>query len=472
MTKSSNNDRNTTETPDLIADSTNAFSVYLLDVGRKQYGDAALCRFGEVSVFIDGAHRGNYEDEGSHRSIPKQLSYLLDQPGQTSTVDLLICSHLHDDHIGCLPELVKFNRLRARFALVIDPIFRWGEAGADVAVNASPAARALMEALSEEPRDDIAQDSFTELMADSETLYERYTRMLTTLEQRGTTVLRYGTDSIEPLQAYLQGKSVGMEIIGPRERDLPICARHILDWQRDMLDRIESGLQADSVSDPLSIYREIVGQMFSADAPRSSGSFINLESLVVVFRYRQKNFLFTGDMQMADAETDDPDLREGREILLSKIKDRAPYEFVKLAHHGSWNGFSEEVLSNLKNTTLLGLCTGSESGHHPAPTVLQLLRSHTDDLTWVRTDRNGQVKMNFAGNEPDIKLSDGDFNDDSAPVGAHHDEALTPGAADAASLRSARAGALAIDGSEENLTLTIPKRARRVTISIELNPEN
>ena len=463
--------RNANEASNLAADSTNPFSVNLLDVGTKQYGDAVLCRFGDVSVFIDGAHRGNYEDDGSHRSIPKQLRYLLGQPGQTSTVDLLICSHLHDDHIGCLPELVKFNKLRARFALVIDPIFRWGDADADVAVNASPAARALMEALSEEPRDDIDQDSFTELMADSETLYERYTRMLTTLEQRGTTVLRYGTDSIEPLQAYLQSKSVGMEIVGPRESDLPICARHILDWQRDMLDQIEGGLSADSVSDPLSIYREIVGQMLAADAPRSSGSFINLESLVVVFSYHQKNFLFTGDMQMADAETDDPDLREGREILLSKIRDRAPYEFVKLAHHGSWNGFSEEVLSSLENTTLLGLCTGSNSGHHPAPAVLQLLKSHTDDLTWVRTDRNGQVKMNFAGNQPDVRVSYGNYNDYSAPGGPHHDEALTPGAAEA-SLVSAGAGALAINGTEGSLTFSIPKRARRITVSMELSDED
>jgi beta-lactamase superfamily II metal-dependent hydrolase len=210
--------------------------------------------------------------------------------------------------------------------------------------------------------------------------------------------------------------------------------------------------------------------MYAADAPRSSGSFINLESLVLVFRYLNKNFLLTGDMQMADAETDDPDLREGREVLLSKIREHAPYEFVKLAHHGSWNGFSEEVLSNLGNTTLLGLCTGSESGHHPAPAVLELLKSHKDTLTWVRTDRNGQVKMNFAGNEPEIQLSYGEFNDFRPPAGAQHDEAFVSGAADELSPRKTSAQTTA--ALDENITVTVPRRARQITLSIELNPES
>jgi beta-lactamase superfamily II metal-dependent hydrolase len=443
----------------------------LLDVGTKQYGDAVLCRFGNVSVLIDGAHRGNYEDDGTHPSLPRQLRYLLGQPAATTQVDLVVCTHLHDDHIGCLPELVKFNKLGARFALVIDPKFRWGDDDADLTLNASPTSLALVEALSEEPRENIDQDVFNELMADGETLYDRYTRMLTTLEQRGTTVIRYGTDSIQPLQTYLQSKSVDMQILGPRESDLPICARHIREWQRDMLDRIENSLASDSFATPLSIYQDIANQMIAADTARSSGSFINLESLVLVFRYRDKNFLLTGDMQMADAETDDPDLREGREVLLSNITDHAPYEFVKLAHHGSWNGFSEEVLSNLGNTTLLGLCTGSESGHHPAPSVLQLLRSHTDDLTWVRTDRNGQVKMNFAGDEPEIDLSYGNFNDYRPPAGAQHDEAFVPGAADELSLRTA-SSPQSTDSLGENITLTVPRRARQITVSIELNPEN
>lgn len=455
----------------LSSDLSSPFGVHLLDVGTKQYGDAVLCRFGDVSVLVDGAHRGNYQDDGTHPSLPRQLRYLLGQSGTTTEVDLVVCTHLHDDHIGCLPELVKFNKLSARFALVIDPKFRWGDDNADLTLNASPTSLALVEALSEEPRENIDQDVLNTLMADGETLYDRYTRMLTTLEQRGTTVIRYGTDSVQPLQTYLQSKSVEIQVLGPRESDLPICARYIREWQRNMLDRIESSLTSDSLATPLSIYQDNANQMMAADMARSSGSFINLESLVLVFRYRDKNFLLTGDMQMADAETDDPDLREGRDVLLANIRDHAPYEFVKLAHHGSWNGFSEEVLSSLGETTLLGLCTGSESGHHPAPSVLELLKSHTDDLTWVRTDRNGQVKMNFAGDEPEIDLSYGNLNDYRPPAGAQHDEAFVSDAADALSVRT-MSSPQSTNGAGENITVTVPRRARQITVSIELNPEN
>ncbi|MDI3288205.1 hypothetical protein [Polyangium sp. 15x6] len=37
----------------------NPFTITLLDVGAEQYGDAVLCRFGGISVLIDGAHPGD-----------------------------------------------------------------------------------------------------------------------------------------------------------------------------------------------------------------------------------------------------------------------------------------------------------------------------------------------------------------------------------------------------------------------------
>ena len=35
--------------------------MHLLDVGRREYGDAVLCQLGTKSVLIDGAHKGDQE---------------------------------------------------------------------------------------------------------------------------------------------------------------------------------------------------------------------------------------------------------------------------------------------------------------------------------------------------------------------------------------------------------------------------
>jgi hypothetical protein len=58
---------------------TGGFAVHLLDVGPDEYGDAVLCRFGDVSILIDGAHPGDHRSKDGHPSIPQQLETLLDQ---------------------------------------------------------------------------------------------------------------------------------------------------------------------------------------------------------------------------------------------------------------------------------------------------------------------------------------------------------------------------------------------------------
>src|SRR6266850_131652 len=85
-----------------------SFKIHLLDVGPTKYGDAILCQFGSRSVLIDGAHPGNYKDYGpEHPSLQSQIASLLGQSSDHVRVDLLIVTHAHSDHIGCLSYLVN-----------------------------------------------------------------------------------------------------------------------------------------------------------------------------------------------------------------------------------------------------------------------------------------------------------------------------------------------------------------------------
>src|SRR6187455_1837116 len=70
----------------------------MLDVGKTKYGDCLLVRHDQRSILIDGAHPGDTV------SIRAQLASLLQHPPPFA-VDLLVVTHCHLDHIGCLPAL-------------------------------------------------------------------------------------------------------------------------------------------------------------------------------------------------------------------------------------------------------------------------------------------------------------------------------------------------------------------------------
>lgn len=185
-------DASARETTEGLTDAASDIKVHLLDIGsgkKHQYGDCLLCQFGDVSVLIDGGHRGD-ED-----LVLGQLEQLL---GRTSpvTVALIIVTHPHDDHIGCLPSLVAQGALKADWALVCDPQYRWGApgdtdndfAGRDARV------RGVVEAALEHDRTVLDDDTLTGFIANVASLETSYRTMLAQLKKaaRGSCATRTG----------------------------------------------------------------------------------------------------------------------------------------------------------------------------------------------------------------------------------------------------------------------------------------
>jgi beta-lactamase superfamily II metal-dependent hydrolase len=387
--------------------------VHFLDVGEREYGDAVLCQLGGTTVLIDGAHPGDQIGGGGHPGIPEQLKALLETRAEPVHVDLLIVTHAHQDHIGCLPHLVAHGLLAADWALVADPGLGWGRTpGDDAASGVDARVRNVVAALREEPPSPEADDrALAQVIADAVSLEQSYTGMLRTLADAGTRVVRFGRDDPAALLEAFAG--VGLEILGPSEAQLLLCADTIAERTQDAVGAVSDALvRTDAAAETdTALFRSLLRSAADgADATSRPGPAINLQSIVTAFRFGDVKLLFAGDMQFADPQIANAQLEGEVGALRERIRAAAPFSLVKLSHHGSDNAFDAELLAELGATPLFGICAGEDSMSHPNPRVLRLLDAERDRLRWVRTDHNGLSTVTFDG-QITVTPAHGELND-------------------------------------------------------------
>ena len=114
----------------------------------------------------------------------------------------------------------------------------------------------------------------------------------------------------------------------------------------------------------------------------------------------------------------------------------APFDFVKLGHHGSFNACSEDLLTAYNDTIEYGICVGEFSKTHPDPDkVLPLLAARSRQIQWLRTDYNrlcgftwsaagGVEFFKEAGRLNDTRKNEFDLGGRLAGVGGGEDRIL------------------------------------------------
>ena len=447
--------------------------VHLLDCGPQKYGDALLVRLGDVSILVDGAHPGDWQPKDGHPGMPAQLEEILGgEPPYPIT--LLIVSHAHQDHIGCLPRLVDDNVIRVDWALLGDPDHGWGR---DPAVQPVPGQDArtgrVIAALREEPFDPHHDGDIEEFLTDASTLLDKYERMIETLDARSTNVVYYGWDDHQPLIDALAVSGVGLQILGPSLDQLALAAAALSDGLDAMRDGLELHFASDSAATDADAYRKLISGL---DASRQ-GNLVNLQSLVTAFEYDGKKLLLTGDMQFVDPGAGWA-LREEVNRLRQSIEEAGPFDFAKLAHHGSDNAVDGAFLDEV-GAGVVGICAGEHSKHHPSRGVLEMLEERDDGLQWLRTDRYGRCTIDLSGPKP--KLSPKDAVNDARPNDTSDEahggeeptlEAAVPlvGEARTAAPRVRIERTEGIDFVE--VTARVPLRRATVTLTIDVSPRD
>lgn len=449
--------------------------VHFLDVGPTKYGDCVLIRHDGNAILIDAGHKKDLEGVDGFDSIPDQLDALLGG-SRPHRIDLLVLTHCHDDHIGCMPELVSTGVIDVRRAYLADPALGWGETdgGPDLVVDART--RAILDVLREEGAALLRPSELSDALADAVGLRTRLQGMIDRLNSDSVPVdLCTGDEDRADIESAFG--AIGLKILGPTKNHLTLCALQIAEAGRDALRDLQTIERRDSPSGDVDLLGRLIAlRRENVDAVLqdsfSQGAALNCQSIVIALEFGGRKVLLTGDMQFTQPKVEGLD--DEMTALRADIKAHGPFDLVKTAHHTANNGWGDplvaEQLKAAGNKAFIVHTGGKNDPTHPAVQALgklkDLNRSRPNDIDFLRTDRNGLISFTIkADGEMSYTKRRGrrdDFTPNSdvlppapppAPIGEAQILQLPPRA----------------DGMVEVLT-RIPTSGAKVRISIEVDP--
>lgn len=467
------------------------FQVDLLDVGAIEYGDSVLVQAGGLTALIDGGKTASggqtesviFGESVRHRPLDQQVSYLLDGKKE---VDLVVVTHCHSDHIGCLPKLFEEGRISCKWALVADAQLGYGiTADEDLLpdFSAMQPHHKLRLALREEPclSDDPAEISaFIEDAAREYTDYVDFVKALRLklgakcVEYRGLSEADSpGIGALLAAMAPMQ-----LKIYGPTITQLVHCAS-FLEGRADSGETEIAEALREKSNDLAAAYlslRTLAADFDGESDAGANGNAVNNQSLVMSVSDGTHRVLLTGDMQFVKPQLDDDQVKTEMRNLIAAVEADAPFDFVKLSHHGATNGQSLEFLRRLK-PGMLGISTGSRSRVHPTKATLDALAKLDTEanVEWARVDINGRCRYFVRNGKGRLSVRRNDLNDLTLPTDRAGDEApasppATRPGVEPAPLPKPAVTAGASDGNGFEVVVRLPPAGGKVSLTIEAQP--
>lgn len=453
--------------------------IHLLDMGQKRFGDCIVITHANRIIMIDGGHPGDAA------SIRFQLSKILNKQPPFQ-IDLLVVTHCHSDHIGCLPELINLGDIFPKEALLADEKMGFGipaDDNIDSIADKAAINRTLFVAVQEEDHSDLQDADIEQFLFDAARLVDQYSGMIKQLESKRVKLQRFPGKNWTWVKAFeKRHKDFGLKVLGPVAEHLALCAESIAKSVS------ASAAGADVTLDLVSAYKKMVTEIATdanepgVDRP-GVGAAKNNQSIVLSVEADGWKALLAGDMQFAKAEV--PELGLVMNKLFKDVTKAGPYDFIKLTHHSSYNGINEAILIEwLKNTHAFAHTGGLKDPTHPDTGTLTLLKKHKAQLRYTRTDRNGLITVSKNGADIEMATQKGRTNDftpnlapdeeiETSESGQFREIAAHTNVQQSEQQPVSQSQAMVGEAPQGMIKITaeIPNSSTRVTITIDVDPE-
>ncbi|MBL0729677.1 MBL fold metallo-hydrolase [Piscinibacter sp. HJYY11] len=368
---------------------------HFLDVGDERYGECILVVFGKVRILIDGSHRADMRSRNGRPSVPDQLAEILNEPAP-HRITLVVVTHGHADHIGCLPELLSTGVIAPEWALITDRKLGFGRTlddDSDVSDLASDPRARLAAVWREEDASDLDDAALSEFIDTVTSVESRYAEFIENLESAGVTVVEHRGDLKLPKKLAEILKPTGASLLGPSEDQLLLCAQQIATTNQDAFELADALMRVDASIDDVRLYRAAVANVdrLSDSSRNPRGSGMNCQSITFAFGPRNARVLLAGDMQFTAPGVKGVD--KEMQALRDRVIAAGPYIVFKTTHHTSDNGQDDELLTQLGDPPIIVHSGGRNDSGHPDKEVLELLEARRAGIKFARTDRNGRITV-------------------------------------------------------------------------------
>jgi len=307
---------------------------------RADYGDCIWINFtddaGSIrNIVIDGGPPETYEVDKNEKGKPEAgalQKLIIDLKRDQQKIDLLIITHIDDDHIGGI--LKWFSNDTGAAAIINDVWFNSGKLIADT----------------------FKRNENKDLNA----FIKRHNAKLSTSIDQGIEFGQYIFDNkIWNRDLILQGmikKKFGLtfKILSPNKPKLDLLLRH---WKKKD-PNLNTGVAYND-------YGKTLKEHLKNDTYTQDGSYPNGSSIAFLIEYKERKFLFLGDSHPAV-------IVKGMKLFNITPAKPVKVDLVKLSHHGSKGNTSKKLLQCIEATDFL-ISTDGKGNQHPNKQLLARL---------------------------------------------------------------------------------------------------
>ncbi len=289
-------------------------------------GDSILVSTERTNILIDGGYGVTYEEK-----IKPEVDKL-------ESLDLVILTHIDEDHICGLIELVEYDKENREKIKEL-----WFNSPKSIEV--------------EETKDVNVSDAQAILFHDLLGTYKISTRNNICLINENSK------------QESLINNDIKLSLLSPTSYELSELRRkHPVDKEPKRCGKNKASWSANEKID----YRETPLSEIDISSIEfgKSGNVYNNSSIAFLLEYESKKYLFLAD---ANIEI----INKSLIALGYSQENRLLVEFVKLSHHGSRNNINSDFLDIVKTDTFITLTDGkSNQNKHPNKEIFRLILEH------------------------------------------------------------------------------------------------